>query len=69
MPSDDTDDAPPEPPARLRELPARLTPGDELRYTFEDAWVDVPSRFDRPGRTATWGLDGTVTIRVEGVEE
>lgn len=63
-----SDDAP-RPPALLREFTADLMAGDEVEYTFEDANVDIPSRFDRESPTATWRFDGTLTVRVDRVDE
>ena len=43
--------------------------GDEVRYEFDEAMIDVPSRFDRASPTATWRFDGTLTVRVNHVDE
>jgi hypothetical protein len=31
--------------------------------------IDVPSRFDRASPTARWRFDGTLTVRVNRVDE
>lgn len=51
-------------PAPVREFAEGVMAGDEFSYTFEDAVVDVPSRFDRESPTARWRFDGTLTVRV-----
>ena len=65
-PTDDTDA--PEPPALVREFTADLLTDDEIEHTFEEARVDVPSRFDRPSPTATWWFDGTLAVSVDREE-
>jgi hypothetical protein len=56
-------------PAPLQEFAAELMAGDEVRYEFDEAVIDVPSRFDRASPTATWRFDGTLTVRVNRVDE
>jgi hypothetical protein len=56
-------------PATLREFTAELMAGDEVRYEFDEAVIDVPSRFDRASPTARWRFDGTLTVRVNRVDE
>ncbi|MFC4359999.1 hypothetical protein ACFO0N_18785 [Halobium salinum] len=64
-----TTDAAPTPPEPVREFVSRVLSEDEVRETFEDTVVDVPSRFDRPSPTARWRFDGTLTVRVADAGE
>lgn len=51
-------------PEPVREFAQGVMAGDEFSYLFEDAVVDVPSRFDRESPTARWRFDGRITVRV-----
>lgn len=56
-------------PAVVRRWADGVLTNDEYTHTFEDAVVDVPSRFDPDAPTARWRFDGTLTVRVHESEE
>ncbi len=55
-------------PAVVRRWAEGVAANDEYTYTFEDAVVDVPSRFEADAPTARWWFDGTLTVRVRESE-
>jgi len=53
-------------PEPIREFSTALLAtddGESFTYAFDDATIDVPSRFDGEATAVRWRLDGTVTVR------
>jgi len=55
-------------PAVVRQWADGVFANEEYTHTFEDAVVDVPSRFEAGAPTARWRFDGTLTVRVREEE-
>lgn len=50
-------------------LRERLARSEETEFKFDDLTAEIPLSFGENAASATWRLDGQVTVRIEGEQE